>query len=89
MSTFPFDAYNISILTVERVGNGLKKQLHNAGMHPLCLHGRYGDQLWIRRDLELPIESRGLKFNAHAWCPSVCSRTDTGENNDKCEPPAK
>ena len=46
MEGFPFDAHNISLMTIERPKLRLVRQLEAHDLAYLCDHGRYGDQLW-------------------------------------------
>ena len=49
MSSFPWDSYTISVLTVERPKPDLVQMLQAHGYVWQCNHGPYGDELWLSR----------------------------------------
>jgi len=69
MGQFPFDRFNISILTTERASPRLQSKLKAAGLRPLCYHGKYGDRLWLNEAVEMPAAAASLQFDETKWCP--------------------
>ena len=49
MSSFPWDSYTISVLTVERPKPDLVQMLQAHGYVWQCNHGKFGDELWLSR----------------------------------------
>jgi len=49
MSSFPWDSYTISVLTVERPKPDLVQMLQAHGYVWQCNHGTFGDELWLSR----------------------------------------
>ncbi|EOD23416.1 hypothetical protein EMIHUDRAFT_239684 [Emiliania huxleyi CCMP1516] len=66
MSSFPWDAYSISVLTVENPKEDLVQALEAHGYVWQCNHGHYGDEMWLsRRALEFKHVQRALARGIH------------------------
>eukprot|EP00667_Euglena_gracilis_P022721 EG_transcript_25397 len=60
LRTFPFDAYQFRVLTIERPSSALAQLLRRQGYSRLGLVGRFGEQVWVHKRL---VAERGGALN--------------------------
>ena len=89
MSSFPWDTYSISVLTVENPKEDLVQALEAHGYVWQCNHGHFGDEMWLsRRALEFKHVQRALARGIHN-CTHDPNNGKRVQRKCECVPPPR
>lgn len=67
MEAFPFDAYRVNVLTVERADDALVQLLQSHGYRQLKVLKRWGETLWIHSTMEQFIDRSALEIDTENY----------------------